>query len=553
MERIWAGVALAAFMSGGAFGQTSPPSPVFEAADVRLRPMDPFKSALTDSTMSGGLIPGGRYELHQASMADLIRTAYGLRDYEVFGGPSWLETEHYDLLAKLPAGATQADLKPMLQALLADRFKLTVHKADEPIEANTLTLSKSGLLKESESAGDVSCHGAPNSGPSPYVTVNCQHMTMALFARNFSAQASETIPMVDSTGLKGTYDFTLKWSPLGNARPPGSAAANAPRIPFAEAVEKQLGIKIVLGKHPEPVLVVDSVNRTPTPSAPDVEKVLGEPTEFEAASVKPAKPGSTNRRFEITRGRIEVVNVPIRALIATSANLISLQAIRNGVVDRDFEKNFERDMIVGGPKWIETESFDIVAKTGDASPFTPEFLPGYLAVMLRNLLAERFKLVTHTEQRSVPVWALVVGKGGTKLTPADPKSRSGCKWSESEPGTGSAAILLYSFTCRNVTMAQLAETLHFMGRAFVDHPAVDMTGLTGGYDFTITYSPQANLNALQAQGQASGAGAVPEAGDPRGMNFVEALEKLGLKLDSGHKAPQSVIIIDHVEPLTADN
>jgi uncharacterized protein (TIGR03435 family) len=551
MERAFARVALAALFAGAALAQDAPKNPVFEAADVRLRPVDPFMSARAESFMSGGLIPNGKYELHRANMTDLIRVAYGIQDYEVYGGPAWLETDHYEVVAKAPPGSKPDDLKLMLQALLADRFKLVVHKAEEPIDANAITVVKSGLFKQSESAGQPGCKPEGANAPSDFVIVNCQHMTMAVFAQSFR-NLFGPLPTVDLTGLKGAYDFTLKLPRGGPPRAGGQFDAGPP-VSIPEAIEKQLGLKVVTGKHSVPVLVVDSVNRTPTPNAPGVEKILGEATEFEAASIKPTKPGDPNSKFQLTRGRLEVENIPLRTLIGISRNLFPPAGVRQGFVGSDSERNFERDIIVGGPKWLDSDCFDIVAKTDDATLYSPEQIPDHMATMLRALLAERFKLVTHTEQRPVPVWALVVGKGGPKLTPADPKSRSGCKWTASEIRTGSAAIPLVGYVCKNVTMAQLADSLHGMGRDYVDRAAVDMTGLKGGYDFTIHWARTFVIDALRAKNPAAGAGSIPEASEAGAPTMFDALEKIGLKLESGRKAPQPVIVIDHVEPLTPDN
>jgi uncharacterized protein (TIGR03435 family) len=108
------------------------------------------------------------------------------------------------------------------------------------------------------------------------------------------------------------------------------------------------------------------------------------------------------------------------------------------------------------------------------------------------------------------------------------------------------------YTCRNVTMAQLAETLPSMNRDEVDRAVVDMTGLKGGYDLTLQWATRAVLNARRTQTPAAD-GAVPEASDtPGGVTVFEALGKLGLRLE-GRKAPRSVVVIDHVEPLTPDN
>jgi uncharacterized protein (TIGR03435 family) len=538
MERLLVGVAIVTLFCGGVLGQSARKIPVFEAADVHPRPPDPFMSARGDSLMSGGLLPGGRYELHTASMADLIRTAYDLEPYALFGGPPWLETDHFEIVAKTAPGTAPADLKLMLQDLLADRFKLVVRNANEPIDVSALTVSRKGVLKVSEGETPGGCKFNETGNG---VAMECHHVTMAELARTTS---SPTRPTIDLTGLKGSYDFKLQWT--GISRPGTPNADAGPYITLAEALDKQLGLKLIEQKHPMPVLVLESVNRTPTPNVAGVEKLLGVPTEFEVASVKPSRPGNPARKFQLQRGRLVVENVPLKTLIAISQNLFPIMAVAQS--GSDFEVNFERVMIVGGPKWIESTNVDIVAKIEDASPYTPQFLSDSVMVMLRSLLADRFKLAFHKEERSVPVWALVVGKGGPKLTPADPRSRSGCKPSGGEVRTGSAAAPVLIQTCRNVTMAQLADSLHAMARAYVDRAGVDMTGLKGGYDFTLTWMGINVFNSLRAQGQGVG-GAVPEASNTGGISMFDALEKLGLKLES-RRAPQSVIVIDRIEPLT---
>jgi uncharacterized protein (TIGR03435 family) len=86
-------------------------------------------------------------------MVDLISTAYGVDYDKVSAGPTWLEMDRYDVAAKLPPGSTPDSQKLMLQSLLADRFKLVVHKDTQPMPAYALTASKHPHLKES--AGDV--------------------------------------------------------------------------------------------------------------------------------------------------------------------------------------------------------------------------------------------------------------------------------------------------------------------------------------------------------------------------------------------------------------
>jgi len=105
--------------------------------------------------MSGGVLRGSRYEIRRATMVDLIRTAWGLDNSDkIQGGPNWLDLDRFDVIAKAPPSATQEAAKLMLQALLADRFKLVVHMDSKPMAGLMLSLGKAKpKLKESEGKG----------------------------------------------------------------------------------------------------------------------------------------------------------------------------------------------------------------------------------------------------------------------------------------------------------------------------------------------------------------------------------------------------------------
>ena len=169
--------------------------------------------------------------------------------------------------------------------------------------------------------------------------------------------------------------------------------------------------------------------------------------------------------------------------------------------------------------------------------------------MLQTLLKERFKITAHTEDRAVPVWTLVVGKRGPKLKEGDPTGRSGCLWQAGVQRVGSGAIPTANLECRNVSMAQLADTLHATERNYVDHPAVDNTGLKGVYDFTLTYANKTILETIQRQNQGAegqnGNASLPTAA----LTMFDALEKLGLHLEGGQKHAEPILVIDHIEPL----
>jgi len=525
MKRLLAIAAAAILPTGLAFSQTPAPT-TFEVADVHASPSS------GNSFMNSGFY-GGRYIVHSATLVDLIRISYGVEADAVYGGPSWLDSDRFEIVAKVPPRSSEADRQVMLQALLADRFKLVVHKEDKPQDVFTLTAGKKVLMKASEGEGRANCQPPEGRGPQPYIVLDCKNMAMADFATQFHQMAGGyvTHQVVDLTGLKGQFDFAIKWTPRGALRAGSSESEANPGISFFEAVDKQLGLKLAPEKRPMPAIVVDSVNRTPTDNAPGIDKALPPaPMEFDAASVKQNKSGGQVRRIQPKAGgRIEVENIPLKELIGLAWN-----------VDRDPER------IVGGPKWIETENFDIVAKTADFPMNSP---PPFdqVRLMLQPLLKERFKLEAHMEDQPIPVWTLTVAKGGSKLKEADPASRSSCKGA---PGD-STTVPMIVYTCQNTTMAQLAEAMHNFAGGYVNHPAVDMTGLTGGYDFKITWTPAGALmggGRSGASGDAAGAGA---AVDPNGgISFFEAVEKqLGLHLESGQKHPMPVLVIDHVEQL----
>ena len=466
MKQALACAALVFLFSGMAFSQS------FEAADVHASPSNaqPF--------METGFVRG-RFQVKSATMADLISTAWGVETDAVYGGPSWLDQARFDVIAKAPVTSVEADRALMLRALLADRFKLTIHDDKKPLDVFALSLGKRNAnLRDAAGTGAAECQGPPNpnNAPTPYIVLNCTNMTMAEFAKQFRQIAGGyvTHPMMDLTGLTGAYDFTIKWTGRGQLMQKQAAAVENdpnPGISFFEAVDKQLGLKLVADKRPVPVIIVDSVNRTPTENAPGVSKALpAAPTEFEVADVKPSKPGTQPHGGFQPGGRIDFTAIPLKLMIGFAWD------------QRD------QNMIVG-PKWIETAQYDLVAKAATGPGNTPP--PNdVLQVMLKALLVDRFKITSHMEDQPMPVWTLTVSKKGSKLKEADPASRSGCKRAPGQTGSGTAMLPAVVYTCTNTTMAQLAESMHDVAGGYVDHPAVDMTDLKGAYDFVITWTPR---------------------------------------------------------------
>jgi uncharacterized protein (TIGR03435 family) len=526
------GIILIGCAGGPAFSQSSEAAPKFEIADVR--PASP------NAYFRAPSVSGGRYGLKGATMVDLIRTAYGIDAEKVVGGPSWLEMDRFDVLAKLPAGATAETAKPMLQSLLAERFKLAFHKDTRPFPAYALTAGKKPQLKEAAGTEEAGCRqqaasGAP--GANRTVQYNCRDMTMAAFAeglrRMAGASLSPTPPVSDETGLNGKWNFDLTFSPQPNGL---GTAKVGDQITLAGAIEQQLGLKLEERQVPTPVIVVDSVNRKPSENPPgtaEVLPVIPAPTEFEVASVKPTDPSDRMGNFNMQPGgRLTVKGMPLRFLIM-----------------RAFAAN-NSDTVVGLPSWADTERFDIIAKAPSEGPSAPSIDFETMAPMIRALLADRFKMTWHTEDRPESAYTLVSAK--PKMKKADPASRTSCKTAPAPAGAPPGSMLL---TCQNVTMAQFADRLQNMAPG-LNWPVLDSTGIEGGWDFTLTFSRGAPMTIGAGRGGDAGqaATAAPAASDPTGgYTIFEAVEKqLGLKLEM-QKRPVPVIVIDHVEQKPTEN
>jgi uncharacterized protein (TIGR03435 family) len=546
MTRAFAAISVAVLLFVAAFAQSTPPLPVFEVADVHTSPRRPT------STMRS-LLRRGRYELQNANMVDLIQTAYGVNAENVVGGPNWIEFDRFDVIAKVPSDTPPETLKLMLRGLLADRFKLVVRNDTKPVATYVLTAGKGKpKLKEAEPSGKTGCQtqppariAAPVGGQIslPRVTVSCHNMTMEAFASALRGLAAGyfTNAVVDSTGLKGSWDFDLQWTNKGLLPLAGSEG-----VTIFDAVDKQLGLKLEEQKLPAPVIVVDQVNRKPTDNSPDLEAKLPPlpPLEFEVAEIKPLMPGALPTGGGpiglLPGGRVNLPGFPLRLAVSLAWNLNSNE-------------------IVGAPKWLDSNRFDIIAKA------PPELAPANgapaplddLGPMLQALLKDRFKMKAHFEDQPVTAYTLVAEKH--KLKKADPSSRTNCKMGNAPNMANSGPIRLPGrlVTCQNITMAQFADQIQIIGGSYVRYPVVDATGIEGGWDFTLTFSPippsqLAGLRGANPFVPAAGAGV--EASDPvGGLSLFDAVEKqLGLKLET-QKRSYPVFVIDHIEEKPTDN
>jgi len=491
----------------------------FAVSDVRVSP--PGRA----NYMRVGFF-NGRYELKNATMLDLIQTAWGVESEAVYGGPAWLEIDRFDIVAKSPKDAKDDNLKLMLRALLAERFGLETHSDNKPLPVYVLTQGKRGLqLKKPEEPGEAGCDDHVEQGPPLLVTYTCHNTTIAAFASHDLRPRDRSVnhPVVDSTGLTGEWNFAIQYTPLQELQRE-KATGQPTGISFFDALDK-IGLRLELKTQPYPVIAIDKVNRTPTGNAADVTKILPPaPVEFEVADVKPSKPGTKPDVNFRPGGRLDVQGVTLKDLIGDIWEL-------------------DDNRIAGGPKWLDSDRYDIVAKAPEGAP------EDTLKDMARSLLIDRFKLTTHMEDRPISVFTLVAGKN-PKLKDADLSARSGCRLSLGQTGTGNATIPLRIYTCQNMTMARFAELIRPVAAAYLDRPVVDLTGLKGAYDFTVSWTGKGMLKAGQGRGGEDGA-----ATDPSGaLSVFEAVDRqLGLKLEGGKKHPLPVLVVDHAEKITAEN
>jgi uncharacterized protein (TIGR03435 family) len=433
----------------------------------------------------------------------------------------------------------------MLQSLLSERFGLVVRQDTRPVPRYVLTVGKGGSkLKSADPSATPGCKPLSQPGPppadlaaTPNAKMGCRNLTSAAIAENLRQMAGGYLDhdLLDSTKLDGSWDFDLEWTPRN-----ALSAKGADGISVFSAVEKQLGLKLEQQNVPMPALAVEHVNRKPTPNPGGIAATLAvSAARFEAASIKPANPNDRPFNGMLYTGGSQIhAGGTLRQLIA-----MALQV----------SPNVASDVFIGLPKSSDSQRWDILAKvpaTGEGAvnmlrgrPTPPPF--SVACEMLRGLLLDQFELKTHTEAREVTVYALTLAGGKLKITQAEESERAGCKPDPNAPRpvTKMGAMI----GCKNTTMSDLAEDLQMMAGAYIDHPVVDATGLRGGWDFLMGWTPKAQFQQTQAPNPNQPPAQVPQADDPDGITAFEAVEReLGLKLVK-QKRTIPVIVVDHVD------
>jgi uncharacterized protein (TIGR03435 family) len=224
----------------------------FEVASVK-RTTPPLSGGINSSTR----LDPGRLTCTNVSLKKLIYESYGVKDYQV-AGPDWLGTEIYDIAATLPPGTTGDEVLLMIQTLLAERFKLAIHRDSKELPVYALVVGKGGSKLEEVEFGRGSTSGSPGKLTGTRVAI--RNLTEFL-----SRQTGR--PVLDMTGLKGFYNFTLTYTPdeAPSAPAPGTPIPeSAAGASLFSAIQEQLGLKLEARKASVEILVVDHAEKVPT-------------------------------------------------------------------------------------------------------------------------------------------------------------------------------------------------------------------------------------------------------------------------------------------------
>jgi bla regulator protein BlaR1 len=228
---------------------------------VSIKPSDPFSER-----QRIGISPGGSFEASGVRLSDLIQQAYNIRPFQLLGASGWMETDRYEIHTKdEKPGPSEAEIAKMseeqrnavrdqflakLQALLAERFQLKIHRETKEMPIYILTLAKGGPKLQTppdDKPGGTLSSRRTDDGKREVIG---QKLTAAGLARFLSGQIGRTI--IDQSGLAGKYDFKLTWAPdMGDTTGPS----------LFTALQDQLGLKLDSSRGPVEVVVVESAEK----------------------------------------------------------------------------------------------------------------------------------------------------------------------------------------------------------------------------------------------------------------------------------------------------
>ncbi len=233
--------------------------PGFEVATIK--PSDPGKPGKVITVRGQNIVT------MNTTLDDLISLAYDVHARQIAGAPAWLESEKYDLEVKpdVPGQPNVAQLKIIVQKLLADRFQLKFHREKQELSVYAITVAKTGARLTKSQSDPNGLPGLAFGRGNPGTSLNVRNATLGEVAGVLQGSVLDK-PVVDQTGLTYKYDFTVKFTPEAGQmagfgpQPPAVDSPDAPPDVFA-AFEQQLGLRLSSAKAPADVLVIDRVEK----------------------------------------------------------------------------------------------------------------------------------------------------------------------------------------------------------------------------------------------------------------------------------------------------
>jgi uncharacterized protein (TIGR03435 family) len=498
-----------------------------------------------------------RVDIRNATLVNLIDFAHGIEDDDgredasVVGGPSWLDFDRFDVAALVPSldpaipdtGQPNFGMyshgpydtaRPVVESILQERFHLKYHHEDRPLPGYGVTLAKDGpkLAEAKDPTAPGGCQAVRDKDNPGRVTTTCTSETIAQFLSLIAGTFRH--PLLDRTGLTKPYDFTLRFSFEQLSTRQDSINS------YIEEMNKQLGIVMTLGDVPQPAIVVDHVDRTPAVNPPETAKLLPAAPELESevASIRVADATEPRAQIRPSGSQITLSNFTLQQLVVEAWQLPT------------------GAMLANAPPWLDRVRYTILAKLPpEVDGRTLVIRQDPLDSMLRKLLVDRFQIQSHWGEQTADGYVLLAGT--PKMRKADPVSRTYCKYG---PAEGEKDVRRVDspfngmFHCQNVTMAQFADLLSSVARGDIQNRVVDKTGLTGSYNFSLSYTGASRLRLQEAAAQAAAKQAGEATAAPvQGLAIEDAVRKeLGLKLEKQPGA-YPALILDHIEQTPTEN
>jgi uncharacterized protein (TIGR03435 family) len=232
------------------------PAPAQVKAPIEFEVASLKQNTLDDRIVTIDVGPGGRFAARGYTLKLLIQRAFGMKGFQIAGGPSWLDVDRYDVEARAPAAVVAGDLtedqlRPMLKALLIDRFRLRFHTVSKEMPGFALTVNGRSKLKpsamtEEQSERTIRRRGAALVG---------KGVTAGTLATIFGSYLSR--PVADETGLKGLYDFEIAWTERADQVAPEDQGG----VSLISALRDQLGLRLTPRSVGVDTIVIDSAEK----------------------------------------------------------------------------------------------------------------------------------------------------------------------------------------------------------------------------------------------------------------------------------------------------